>query len=62
MTDAEIIPFLRDKIGGMAMGNLLDDDASLILGHFTSTAVRMSDNLKAPFRLLGDVQDKTQIN
>jgi serine phosphatase RsbU (regulator of sigma subunit) len=57
----EVIPYLREKIGNMASGNLLDDDASLILGHFTSTAVRLSDNLMAPFRLLGDVHDKTQI-
>lgn len=57
----EIMPFLWEKIGGMATGNLKDDDASLILGHFTSTSVRFSDNFKAPFRLLGDVKDKTQI-
>ncbi len=57
----EIIPFLREQIGAMATGNLTDDDASLILGHFTSTGVRLSDNLKAPFRLLGDVQDRTEI-
>ncbi len=56
----QVIPFLRKKIGGMATGNLLDDDASLILGHFTSTKVRLRDNLMAPFRLMGDVCDNTQ--
>jgi sigma-B regulation protein RsbU (phosphoserine phosphatase) len=54
-----VIPFLRSKIGTMADGNLTDDDATMILGHFTSTKVRMRDNLMAPFRLLGDVCDNT---
>ncbi|MDG1873260.1 MAG: PP2C family protein-serine/threonine phosphatase [Mariniblastus sp.] len=57
----EVIPFLRSKIGTMADGNLTDDDATMILGHFTSTKVRMKDNLMAPFRLLGDVCDNTQL-
>lgn len=56
----QVIPFLRNKIGEMATGNLLDDDASLILGHFTSTKVRLRDNLMAPFRLMGDVCDNTR--
>ena len=55
----EVIPELRKKIGSMAAGNLLDDDATLILGHFTSTKVRLRDNLMAPFRLLGGVCDNT---
>ena len=59
MAPAEVIPFLREKIGSMAAGNLIDDDASLILGHFTETKVRMRDNLLAPIRLLGDVCDQT---
>ena len=45
----------------MADGNLTDDDATMILGHFTSTKVRMRDNLMAPFRLLGDVCDNTKL-
>jgi serine phosphatase RsbU (regulator of sigma subunit) len=57
----EVIPFLRDRIGSMATGNLVDDDASLILGHFTKTKVRMRDNLLAPIRLLGAVCDRTTI-
>lgn len=59
---AEIIPFLRAKIGEMATGNLLEDDATLILGHFTSTKVRLRDNLMAPLRLLGDVGDNTRLS
>ena len=58
----EVIPFLRDRIGSMAVGNLVDDDASLILGHFTETKVRMRDNLMAPLRLLGDVCDRTVLS
>ncbi len=61
LAPAEVIPFLRDKIGSMASGNLVDDDASLILGHFTETKVRMRDNLLAPIRLLGDVCDRTAL-
>jgi hypothetical protein len=58
----EIIPLLRNKISGMAEGNLLEDDASLILGHFTSTKVRLRDNLMAPFRLMGTVSDNTRLS
>ena len=58
----EVIPFLRKQIGAMAKGNLKNDDASLILGHFTKTKVRMRDNLMAPIRLLGEVGDNTQIS
>lgn len=58
----EIIPFLRHQVGGMAKGNLTDDDASLILGHFTETKVRLRDNLMAPIRLLGGVGDRTELD
>lgn len=57
----EVIPFLRDRIGSMATGNLINDDASLVVGHFTDTKVRMRDNLMAPIRLFGDVSDRTEI-
>ena len=56
----DVIPFLRDRIGAMSIGNLADDDATVILGHFTSTKVRLRDNLMAPIRLLGDVCDNTR--
>lgn len=59
LTPDEVIPFLRDKIGSMAEGNLNDDDASMILGHFTQTKIRLRDNLMAPIRLFGDVCDAT---
>ena len=58
----EIIPFLRDEIGSMAKENLKNDDASLILGHFTSTKVRLRDNLLAPIRLFGEVGDRTRLS
>ena len=57
----EVIPHLRKKITAMSAGNLLDDDATLILGHFTPNKVRMRDNLMAPFRLLGRVADNTRL-
>lgn len=56
---AEVIPFLRHELRAMSGQNLLDDDASLILGHFTSKKVNMKDNLMALFRLAGNVSDKT---
>ncbi len=55
----DVVPYLRDRIGAMAKGNLLDDDATLFLGHFTDTKVRLKDNLLAPIRLLGSVCDRT---
>ena len=56
---AEVIPFLRERIGEMATGNLLNDDASLILGHFTETKVSLRDNLMAPIRLFRNASDQT---
>ncbi len=56
-----IIPLLRDRVSSMAAGNLVEDDASLILGHFTQTKVRLRDNLLAPLRLLGSVGDQTDL-
>jgi serine phosphatase RsbU (regulator of sigma subunit) len=58
---SEVIPFLRERIGAMATGNLLEDDATMVLGHCTSTRVRMRDNLLAPFRLLSEASDNTEI-
>jgi phosphoserine phosphatase RsbU/P len=54
-----IITQLREQISAMSQGNLLDDDATLILGHFTETKVRLRDSLLAPFRLLGSVRNNT---
>lgn len=56
----DIIPFLRERIGKLATRNLADDDASLILGRFTETRVRIRDNLMAPVRLMGEVCDRTE--
>ncbi len=56
-----IFPHVRDRIAAMSGGNLLDDDATLILGHFSTKKVRLRDNLMAPFRLLGSVSDNTQL-
>ncbi len=57
----QIFPFLREKVTTMSRGNLLDDDATLILGHFTTTKVRLLDNVMAPFRLLHRVSDSTRL-
>ena len=58
---ADVIPILIEKIRGLAETNLSDDDATLILGYFTSAKVRFRDNLMAPLRLMGDVCDNTQL-
>jgi phosphoserine phosphatase RsbU/P len=57
----EVIPFLRKRIGAMATGNLLEDDATMVLGHCTSTKVRLRDNLLAPFRFLSGASDNTEL-
>ena len=62
LSPEEVVPYLRERIGSMADGNLLEDDASLILGHFTKTKVRLLDNLLAPIRLLSDVCDQTVLS
>jgi len=56
-----IIPYLRDRISALSGGNLLDDDATLILGYFSTKKVGMRDNLLAPFRLLRSVSDNTRL-
>jgi phosphoserine phosphatase RsbU/P len=58
---SEIISHLRETMTAMSKGNLLDDDATLILGHFTTSKVRLRDNLMAPFRLLRSVSDNTRL-
>lgn len=58
----DVIPLLREKISAMAKENLKNDDASLILGHFTATKVRLRDNLMAPIRLFGEVNDNTNLS
>jgi serine phosphatase RsbU (regulator of sigma subunit) len=56
-----VIPNLRSSIESMSEGNLLDDDATMILGHCTQTKTRLRDNLMAPIRLLGNVCDNTHL-
>jgi sigma-B regulation protein RsbU (phosphoserine phosphatase) len=57
-----VIPNLRSALESMSEGNLLDDDATMILGHLTSTKTRLRDNLMAPIRLLGEVCDNTRLS
>lgn len=57
---AAIIAALRNQITLLAPGNLLDDDATLILGEFTDSKASLRDSLVSPFRLLGSVTDNTR--
>ncbi len=57
----QVIPFVRSQLQSFSSSNLDDDDATIILGDFTSTRVRLRDNLLAPFRLLGKPLDNTRI-
>lgn len=57
---AEIIPSLKDTIFSWQPGNLKDDDATVMLGHFRGPKPRWRDTIKAPVRLLGKVKDKTR--
>lgn len=58
----DVIPFLLESIGGLSNDNLQEDDATLILGSITDNKVRLRDNLIAPLRLLGKVNDTTKVN
>jgi serine phosphatase RsbU (regulator of sigma subunit) len=58
----EIIPFVRKTVGEMSERNLVDDDETIILGHVTPTKVRVRDNILAPFRLFGGVNDNTRLS
>ncbi len=62
MGPSEVIPYLCERVSHLSSGNLLDDDATLILGFFTDTKVRLRDNLIAPIRLLGRTKDATTLN
>ena len=57
----DVIPFLLESIGKLFSGNLQEDDATLILGAITDNKVRLRDNLIAPLRLLGKVNDSTNV-
>lgn len=57
----DVIPFLLESIGALSNDNLKEDDATLILGSITDNKVRLRDNLIAPLRLLGKVNDTTHV-
>lgn len=61
LPSAEIIPFLRTRIGRLADDNLTNDDATLVLGAFTANNVAVRDNLLAPIRFFGTVSDRTEL-
>jgi len=58
---AVVATFFAPGNSDLSPGNLLDDDATVILGQFTSTKARLRDNLLAPIRLFGSVTDNTKL-
>lgn len=58
----QVIAYLRKEVNDVGEGSLADDDATLILGHFTSTPVATRDNLLAAFRLFQNPSDSTCFN
>jgi phosphoserine phosphatase RsbU/P len=60
-TPLELIPLLRKEIQSMSDQNLIDDDATIFLGHFKPNRVRLIDNFLAPFRLMGGVRNNTEV-
>lgn len=58
---SEVVPALLRSIRALSEDNLADDDATLMLGEFTATGVRMRDNFLAPVRLLRGVGDRTSL-
>lgn len=58
----QIIPFLRTRLREMSQQNLMDDDATAIVGCFTASKLSWTSNLLAPLRLLGPVKDRTRLN
>ncbi|MEM9412599.1 MAG: SpoIIE family protein phosphatase, partial [Planctomycetota bacterium] len=58
----EVIPYLSSRLTELDKNNLKDDDATIILGAFTSTRVRLRDNIFAPIRLTRSARDQTRIS
>ena len=58
---AEVIPSLLERIGGLAEGNLDQDDLTLLLAQATGSGPSLKDNLLAPFRYFGSVTDRTEL-
>jgi sigma-B regulation protein RsbU (phosphoserine phosphatase) len=57
----ELIPQLMERIAACHEGNLAQDDATAMLFRANGSRPSLSDNLKAPFRLLGAVRDNTKV-
>jgi len=58
---SSLISNLRRDLTAFSPDNLGQDDATLVLCHFTHTKIRLRDSLLAPFRMTGKVADKTQL-
>lgn len=60
LAPGEVIPYLRNELTSMSAENLKEDDATAIVGHFTSSNISWTNMLLAPFRLFRSVKDRTE--
>lgn len=58
---ADFIPLLIERITSLAEDNLKQDDATILLCQATGRGPSLRDNLLAPFRLFGQVADRTEL-
>jgi serine phosphatase RsbU (regulator of sigma subunit) len=57
----EMIPALIERIMSLADDNLKQDDTTILLCQATGGGPSLRNNLLAPFRLLGQVADRTEL-
>jgi serine phosphatase RsbU (regulator of sigma subunit) len=58
---SDLIPQIMERIGACHEGNLTQDDATAMLFRASGSRASFGSYLKAPFRLLGPVRDKTNV-
>lgn len=58
---ANLIPALLERITGLAVDNLKQDDVTMLLFQATGGGPTLRDNLLAPFRFFGQVADQTDL-
>ena len=59
---ADVIPIVASRLRKLDANNMSQDDATLLLFQATSTRPSLRDNLFAPIRWLGSVNDRTKLN
>jgi serine phosphatase RsbU (regulator of sigma subunit) len=57
----DFIPALIERIMGLADGNLQQDDTTILLCQATGGGASLPNSLLAPFRLFGQVADRTEL-